>query len=163
MLPRFQEKRGKAIFYAIFAALFLWGEPKLTLYSFDLYEQGKASENWVPVEAKVTRFDIKSTSASKSGLNKSGSSTTYVELAYNYSFGGVDYNGDRTGFGPPGTIERPKRERVATVYVNPDRPLDSVYVKGVSKNNLGALAVGIGLVLAGLYFLFLALRSLLRQ
>jgi len=154
---------GKAIFYAIFATLFLWGGPKLTLYSFDLYEQGKASESWVPVKTQVTRFDIKSTSGSKSGLNKSGNSTTYVELAYNYSFNGVDYSGDRTGFGPYGRIERPNRKRIATVYVNPDSPSESVYVKGISKNNLGALAVGIGLILAGLYFLFLAIRSLLRR
>ena len=39
----------------------------------------------------------------------------------------------------------------------------SVYVKGVSKNNLGALAVGIGFILAGLGFLLFELEISFRR
>ena len=119
---------------------------------------GKASESWTPIEAQVTRFKVKST---KSHSHNSRS-TAYVELAYEYQFDGVDYTGDRAAFGHavPGQVERPKRGGTAVIHVNPENPSESVYNNGVSPNNLGGLAFGVGLMLGGLLFLFLSLKLL---
>ena len=158
---------GKALLYSIFAALFLWAGAKLSLYSYDLYKQGKASESWIEVEAQVTNFEIKSSSnrfgSAKNG--RGGGSTTHVELAYKYHYNGVDYEGHRTGFGPyaSGKVTRPSRKGKAAIYINPERPSQSVYVKGVSKNNLGGLAFALGLVFAGLYLAFLTFRAIMKD
>ena len=79
-------------------------------------------------------------------------------------FNGIDYSGDRTGFGPysKGGLIRPKRGR-ATVYVNPENPSQSVYIKGVSKPNLGAMAFALALGLAGLFLLALGLKNIIRD
>ena len=111
---------------------------------------GKASESWTPIEAQVTRFKVKST---KSHSHNSRS-TAYVELACEYQFDGVDYTGDRAAFGPavPGQVERPKRGGTAVIHVNPENPSESVYNNGVSPNNLGGLAFGVGVMLGGCSF-----------
>jgi len=155
---------GKAIFYSILAFVFLWSGPKLSLYSFKLYQLGKASETWVPVKAQLLDFKIESHSRSGSSSQRGGGYTTSVKLAYSYNYETIDYTGDRTGFGPyqAGDVDRPRRGKM-TVYINPEDPAQSVYIKGTSKNNLGALAVGIGLTLAGLFFAFLSLMAIVKR
>ena len=138
---------------------------RLTPYTYDLYLKGKASENWSPVQATVISYKIHRGRNSRSGYkNTGGRSAAVVKVVYNYQYEGAEYEGDRTGFGPYASrqLERPKRGQ-ATVYVNPQRPSESVYAKGVSKNNLGGLAVGIGFVLAGLYFIAIAVRAIIKD
>ena len=91
---------GRAIFYSLFAIIFLWIGSNLTPYAYGLYEKGKASEAWVPVEAKVTSFKAHGSSNMGSGRRGSGGlPAPTVEVAYNYQYDGMEYAGDRTGFG----------------------------------------------------------------
>lgn len=153
---------GKAAFFLFWALLFGWSGQKLAVYGLGLYQQGKASADWVAVEATVDSFKVKSTS--RNGARRGGGSTSYAKVLYTYEYGGETYTGDRTGFGSYhiSKVKRPRRGK-AEVYVDPEEPSESVYIKGVSKANLGGVAVAIGLVLAGLGFAFLTIRSLIER
>lgn len=153
---------GRGIFYSLFAIIFLWIGSHLTPYTYDLYLKGKASETWVPVDAKVISYKIyqgRNTSSGYKGASRRSSSQ--VQILYHYQYDGVEYAGDQTGFGPT-KAERPRRGQ-ATIYVNPQTPSESVYTKGVSKNNLGGLAVGIGLIFAGLFFSVIAVKAIIKK
>ena len=143
--------------------LFLLSE-KATTYAYDLYLKGKASESWVAVEATVEKFKHRKSATGTTGANRGRSgqvSNPHFDVLYHYAYDGVDYSGDITGFGPynTGQLKRPGRGRRATVYVNPENPSQSVYVKGVSKPNLGFLALGIGMGLVGLFLGFSGLKN----
>ncbi|MDA8707990.1 DUF3592 domain-containing protein [Hellea sp.] len=157
---------GKAAFYLFWALLFGWSGQKLAIYGYGLYQKGKASESWTPVTANIDSFKMKSTSrgSSRTGGGRSGGSTQYIEVLYNYEYEGSAYTGDTTGFGPytRRTFKRPRRGK-SEVYVNPQDPSESVYIQGVSKPNLAGIALAIGLVLAGLWFAVLSLRSLVSR
>ena len=60
-------------------------------------------------------------------------SNPHADIEYHDEYDGTTYTGDRT----------------AEVFVNPENPSESVYIKGISKPNHGGLAVAIGLVLTG--------------
>lgn len=155
---------GKAAFFLFWALLFGWSGQKLAVYGLSLYQQGKASADWVAVEATVDSFKVKSTSGNGARPGRGGGgSTSYAKVLYTYEYGGQTYTGDRTGFGSYhiSKVKRPRRGK-AEVYVDPEEPSESVYIKGVSKANLGGVAVAIGLILAGLWFAFLAVRSLIK-
>ena len=153
----------KGVVYLFFACLLVLSGQKLGTYAFDLYQQGKASEDWILVNATMESFEFNS---HKRHGRKNGGQTQnpHVEVLYRYEYDGLTYTGDRTGFGPysKGQLNRPKRG-VAQVYENPEKPSESVYIKGVSKPNLGALAFAIGLGLAGLCLAYLGLRGLIRK
>ena len=144
------------LFAAVLLGMFSW---KLGGYSIDLYQKGKASENWIAVEARIEKFAYPQR---RQGRNKV--SNPHVDVVYHYDYQGVSYRGDTLGFGPysKGQLERPSRGK-ATVYVNPSKPAESVYVKGVSKPNLGALAVALGLGVFGGFMAFNGIRSLLKE
>ena len=147
----------KGITYLISALLLGMLSFKLGAYSVDLYKKGKASENWVAVEASIEKFAHPQRRA-----NRQQVSNPHVEVIYHYDYQGVSYSGDRLGFGPcsKGQLERPSRGK-ATVYVNPSKPADSVYVKGVSKPNLGALAVALGLGALSGFLTIIGIRNFL--
>ena len=91
-------------------------------------------------------------------------SNPHAETVYHYHYEGEDYSGDRTSFGPysKGQLVRPKRGK-AIVYVDPDNPTDSVYIKRVSKPNIGLMAFVLGVVLAGLFLVGSGLMRIIRD
>ena len=154
---------GRGIFFLIVGTLIVWPGYKLANYACGLYSQGKASETWVPVEATVSSFKFARQSSARAGRRSGGNvSNPHVNVVYHYAYDGVEYTGDRTGFGPysKGKLERPRRGK-ATVYVDPENPADSVYIKGVSLPNLGGLGVAVAMILAGLFFIGSGLKSIL--
>ena len=156
-----------SLFKIIIGGLLLFFMSKLGPYSYNLYQQGKASETWVPVEAQVERFKIRTSSGFRGGKHsrRSGSvSNPHADIIYHYQYEGKDYSGDRTGFVPysKGQLVRPRRGK-ATVYVDPDNPSESVYIKGVSKPNIGAMAFVLGVVLAGLLLVGSGLMRIVRD
>ena len=127
---------GRAIFYSLFGIVFLWIGSNLTPYAYGLYVKGQASETWVPVEARVTSFKAHRSRNMRSGPRKTGGrSANTIKVAFHYQYGGIEYDGDRTGFGPYSfkQLDQPNRKGKATVFVNPQTPSESVYAKGVSK------------------------------
>lgn len=156
----------KGIIKILCGALCLFFASKLGPYTYGLYQQGQASEAWVPVEAQVEQFNIRSSNAKGSKYSRTSGKVEnpHADIVYNYQYDGKNYSGERTGFGPysKGQLIRPKKE-VATVYVNPDKPSESVYIKGVSKPNLGAMAFSLGLALVGLILVMWGLKNIVRD
>lgn len=156
----------KGIIKILCGALCLFFASKLGPYTYGLYQQGQASEAWVPVEAQVEQFNIRSSNAKGSKYSRTGGQVDnpHADIVYNYQYEGKDYSGERTGFGPysKGQLIRPNRGK-ATVYVNPDNPSDSVYIKGVSKPNVGAMAFALGMALAGLFLVGTGLMNIVRD
>jgi len=132
---------------------------KLGLYSFDLYQKGRASESWVPVEAYADKFEYRRMSKQTSNIQN-----PHFDVVYQYNYEDVEYIGDVTGFGPysKGQLKRPDRHGKITVHVNPSSPEESVYVKGVSKPNIGAMAVAAGLGVVSVLCAFFGLRLIFR-
>ena len=158
----------KIIFQIACAIVIINLSQKGLTYSYGLYQKGKASETWVDVKAKVEKFEYRRSSSSGSrgphGYRTGGQpSNPHYDVLYHYTYEGVEYSGDITGFGPysKGELKRPRGGR-ATIYVNPDNPAESVYVKGVSKPNLGFMAFLIAMGLFGLILSLLALKNIWR-
>ena len=156
----------KTILTIGFGVFCLFLASKLGPYAYDLYQKGKSSEAWVEVEAAVETFDFRSSSTSKSGKYSRGGtvSNPHVDVVYRYHFDGVEYVGDRTGFGPysKGQLVRPRRGK-ANIYVNPDNPAESVYIKGVSKPNIGAMAFAFGMGLFGALLVGIGLINIVKD
>ena len=156
----------KAILTIGFGALCLFLAYKLGPYAYDLYQKGKASEVWVEVEADVESFDFRRSSTTNSGGYSRGGavSNPHVDVVYRYRFDGIEYVGDRTGFGPysKGQLVRPRRGK-ANIYVNPDNPAESVYIKGVSKPNIGAMAVAFAMGLFGALLVGMGLINIVKD
>ena len=155
----------KAALQITCAMVLIFLSQKAVSYAHDLYQKGKASESWVATDARVEIFEARQTSPRTGGLHRGGTAAVqnpHIDILYHYSYQGADYSGDVTGFGPysKGQLKRPNRKGIATVYVNPDDPYQSVYVKGVSKPNLGFLALGIAMGLFGVFMALLGLRNI---
>lgn len=153
----------KTIFYIITGLALGWGGYNLSLYGYDLYKKGLASESWEPITADVERFKYIATSTrgGRRHRPRGAPSNPAFDIIYHYEHDGKRYRGDKTGFGPysTGQLDRPKRGKI-TVHYNPNNPSESVYIKGVSKPNLGGLAVSIGMILFGFISLCAALRRI---
>ena len=156
----------KAIFKIGLGAFCLFLASKLGPYTYELYQKGKSSEAWVEVEAGVETFDFRGSRKSKSGTysSRGASSNPHVDVVYRYHFDGIEYVGDRTGFGPysKGQLVRPRRGK-ANIYVNPDNPAESVYIKGVSKPNLGAMAFAFAMGLFGVLLVGVGLKNIVKD
>lgn len=158
----------KAILQIACGALIIFLSHKAVSYGYDLYQKGKASESWVATEARVEIFEASQASTRTGGLHRGGTGTVqnpHIDILYHYSYQGADYSGDKTGFGPysKGQLKPPNRKGIATVYVNPENPTESVYVQGVSKPNLGFIALGIAMGLFGALLALWGLRNLTRN
>lgn len=151
------------IVFGIFCLLFA---SKLVPYTYELYQLGKSSQPWVEVEAQVETFKFHPNSV-KSSRQSSGGQTEnhHVDVVYRYHIEGIEYVGDRTGFGPysKGQLIRPNRHGKAPIYVNPDNPADSVYIKGISKPNIGAMIFALGMGLLGVIFIGMGLKNMFRD
>ncbi|MEP2988873.1 MAG: DUF3592 domain-containing protein [Parasphingorhabdus sp.] len=150
----------KKIFLILVGIVFLWSGYKLGPYSFDLYQQGKASESWVAVEANVEKFNFRPRTTSRTP----GPTNPHADVLYHYEHAGRTYTGDSLGFGPysTGQLIRPKNG-MATIYFDPERPSNSVYIKGISQPNLGALALAIGLSIMGLILVVFGIKGIVRK
>ena len=49
------------------------------------------------------------------------------------------------------------------IYVNPDNPAESVYIKGVSKPNLGAMAFAFAMGLFGVLLVGMGLKNIVKD
>jgi len=146
------------IFLAI-AGLLFWAAVLMGGYSYDLYRQGAASEDWLAIEADISRFEIVSQRYSRRPV-----ANPHALVSYRYEVSDQNYTGERLSFGPysKGQLKRPRSGR-ATIYYDPDNPVEAVYIKGVSRNNIFFMGV-VGLVgLIGLIFLILAIKSVRRS
>ena len=154
----------KAALQITCAMVLIFLSQKAVSYAHDLYQKGKASESWVAVEARVETFEYRPSSHKAGGRHHGGGGQVgnpHFDVLYHYTYEGGDYSGDVTGFGPysHGQLERPKRGH-ATVYVNPENPSESVYVKGVSKPNLAFLVLGVAMGVFGVFVGMLGLRNI---
>jgi len=150
----------KGILKIAFGAICLFSAAKFGPYTYGLFQQGKSSETWVMVEAQVESFKFRTTST-----KGKQTSNPHLDLVYHYQIDGVKYVGNRTGFGPysKGQLERPNRKGKINVYVNPDDPNESVYIKGISKPNLGAMLFALGIGLFGLILSGMGLLNIIKD
>ena len=162
--------------------LFLWGVGGIAtliglggvLVTVWNINQDRASESWPEVAGEIITSRIgSSTSHTSGGANKMSSSDTdySVEVRYRYEVEGQSYEGHRLRFRSNSYDRRsdaekeqrqfPEGKRVL-VYYHPEKPGRSVLVRG-TKGNWGQL-IGLSIcLLAGLIFLFLAIRSTMRK
>lgn len=137
----------KGVILIVFGALAILSAKALGGHTYELYQQGQASEDWQAIEAKVTRFQAEGSTRLK---GRQRPENPHFEVTYHYAVDGIEYTGERLGFGPyeKGQLVRPEHG-LATVYYDPDNPAESVYLRGVSQPNLYALALSVGLAVFG--------------
>ena len=149
----------KGFVFLAMAGLLFWAAVRMGEYSYDVYQQGTASEDWLAIEAEISRFEFEPQRYSSGQV-----SNPHALVSYRYEVSDQNYTGERLSFGPysKGQLIRPRSGR-ATIYYDPDNPAEAVYIKGVSRSNIYFMGV-VGLVgLIGFVFLFLAIISVRRS
>ena len=150
----------KVFAFFLISTILLFSAKGLGFHAYDLYQKGKASEEWVATEARVEKFEA----YQYKGSTIRGSNHHLI-VAYSFTVDDISYTGNTLGFGPysKGELDRPNRHGNATIHYNAADPNQSVYVKGVSTPNLFALLFALGLSLFGLIFGFLGLKFFIQD
>ena len=147
----------KGLVFLLLSGISLLSAKGLGIHGYDLYQKGRASEEWAAVEAEVEVFELY-----KYKRSTGNQSNPHFNVVYHFTVDDVAYRGDTLGFGPysKGQLKRPDRHRNATIHYNPADPTQSVYIKGVSTPNLFFLLFALGLGLLGVVFGLLGLKFL---
>jgi hypothetical protein len=114
--------------FTIAACLIIW----FLGYSFYWNYQAR---NWVPVQAKVLDYDLKS-SRSRSASSMHTTINSSLKAQYSYSYNGINFTGDKVdfSFGSDNFSDKRRSRQMSelrngtiTVYVNPANPFQSVF------------------------------------
>ncbi len=128
-------------------------------------KKGKASQQWKPIEGIVTHAGIMGLKSSSKGTS---STSQHAYFQYEYNIDGEKILGARIFFGDflltMLQIRKPAMqavleytpEQTVTVYYNPSKPAESVLQPGVRQVVYWGYAVGVGILVAGFIYAFIA-------
>lgn len=125
--------RAVNILAYIFGTVFGLAACGIIWFIADTYISHFAARSWVPAEAKVLDFGVKS---SRSGTGAKATLQSRLKVSYEYVHEGIRYTGDRTDFSRGSDNFSGKRISAqmkalrsgeVSVYVNPLNPSESVF------------------------------------
>ena len=135
----------------------------LGIKAISAYQNARSSSSWPSIAGAVIRSEV----AKSSFRSRRGGRISYQPvITYTYTVDGISYKSNRIKFGKTSSsfitsvqkiIDRYPFGSTVTVYYKPSNPNTSVLVPGFFSSFYFGFIVSIGILLAGIYVLWLGL------
>ncbi|RBP40386.1 uncharacterized protein DUF3592 [Roseimicrobium gellanilyticum] len=146
----------------LFTLIFILAGLGLIVLGVVRFKEGKASNGWTEVPAKVQSAEMGKTRKKSSGYRY------HAHITYTYEVQGVPYTGRQVGLAGQGSGSQSHAQKLlkqyaagssVKAYYDPARPENAVLIRGVGSSIWVVFVVGTIFVIMGLY---LMLRGLMR-